>query len=65
MPENFISPTFSADRVSSDLENLEMSGNFDASRKSQGKVWEFFLKNQEKSGKSQGILLCKIHFQRI
>ena len=28
-------PTFS-NRVSSDLENLEMSGNFDATRKSQG-----------------------------
>ena len=27
--------------VSSDLENLEMSGNFDARRKNQGKVSEF------------------------
>ena len=32
-------------RVSSDLENLEMSGNFDARRKSQG-----IFKKQEKSG---------------
>ena len=28
-------------RVSSDLENLEMPGNFDVRRKSQGKVREF------------------------
>ena len=33
-----IAPKF---RVSSDLGNLEMSGNFDARRKSQGKVKEF------------------------
>ena len=50
-------------RVSSNLENLEMLGNFNARRKSQGKVRIF--KNQEKSGKSQGILLCEIHFQPI
>ena len=31
-------------RVSSDLENLEMSGNFAARRKSQGKVREFLKK---------------------
>ena len=47
-------------RVSSDLENLEMSVNFDARIKSQG-----ISKKQEKSWKSQGILLCKIHFQPI
>ena len=47
-------------RVSNDLENLEMLGNFKASRKSQG-----IFKKQEKSGKSQGILLCEIHFQPI
>ena len=46
-------------RVSSGLENLEVSGNFDVRRKSQGKV------KQEKSGKVRGILLCKIHFQPI
>ena len=38
--------------VSSDLEKLEMSANFDARRKSQG-----IYKVQEKSVKSQGILL--------
>ena len=39
-------------RVSSDLENLEMSGNFDARRKSQGKIGEFLRskESQEKSG---------------
>ena len=42
-------------RVSSDL---EMSGNFDARRKSQGSFGK-----QEKSGKSEGILLCEIDFQ--
>ena len=45
---------------SSDLENPEMSGNFDASRKIQGKIREF-----KKKRKSQGIFLCEIHFQPI
>ena len=43
-------------RVSSDLKNLEMSGNFDARRKSQG-IFE-----KQESWKSQGILLCEIDF---
>ena len=47
-------------RVSSDLENLEMSGNFDARRKSQG-----IFEKQKKSRKSQGILFCEIDFQPI
>ena len=54
-------------RVSSDLENLEnleMSRNFDARRKSQGKVREF-KKKQRKSGKSRGILLCEIQLQPV
>ena len=34
-------------RVSSDLENLEMSGNFDARRKSQGIVRQFFKKTKK------------------
>ena len=37
-------------RVSNDLENLEMSGNFDARRKNQG-----IFKKQENSGESQEI----------
>ena len=44
-------------RVSSDLENLEMSGNFDASRKCQGKAREF-----SKNEKSKVILLYEISF---
>ena len=38
--------------VSSDLENLEMSGNFHAKRKSQGKIRKFLRskESQEKSG---------------
>ena len=59
-------------RVSSDMENLEMSGNFDA----RGKVREFRCKGKsqgifkkqvremsEKSGKCQRSLLCEIHYQ--
>ena len=42
------------------LENLEMSGSFDVKRKSQRKVRKFF-----KNKKSQGILLCEIHFRPI
>ena len=52
-------------RVSSNLENLEMSGNFDGKRKIQGKVGEFSKNKQEKSGKGQRILLCEIHFQPV
>ena len=46
-------------RVSSDLENVELLGNFDARRKIQG-----ILKKQ-RSGKSHGSLLCEVHFQPI
>ena len=53
------------DRVATDLENLEKSGNLketsegqEICQKSQG-IWDKF----QKSGKSQGILLSEIHFQ--
>ena len=38
-------------RVSSDLENLEMSGNFEARRKSQGTVREFKKEDKKSQGK--------------
>ena len=52
-------------RVSSDLENPEMSGNFEARRKS-GNSQGINKKEDKKSqGKSSGILLCEIHFRLI
>ena len=45
-------------RVSTDLENLEKSGNLKKTSESQG-----ICNRIPKSEKSQGILLSKIHFQ--
>ena len=46
-------------RVATDLENLGKSGNLKETSESQGK----FAREFQKSWKSQGILLSKIHFQ--
>ena len=46
--------------MSSDLENLEMSGNFDASRKSQGVL----KKNKKSQGKDREICCVKFIFSQ-
>ena len=50
-------------RVFSDMENLEMSGNFDARRKSQGKAREF-LKYKKRQGKAREFCYVKFVFNQ-
>ena len=49
-------------RVSSDLENLEMSGNFEARRKRQGTVREFKKEDKKSQGKVRELCCVKFIF---